>query len=145
MISERRALALAALSIIMAVGWVLVGVSAGDTVGDLRFLNGGGVRGEGPINEHYRAVTYDGSGKAEKGHDPLSKRIFRRNKTSGPIPPIWFIAGFIGAGTAGIFLIAALVSKMIDRVAKLRNGPPLSLPKPRHQAQHRVCEPRHLP
>lgn len=62
---------------------------------------------------------------AESGEscDPLCKRILRREKTFGPMPPLWFVAG-ISAVVLAVVLVGGFASYLlIGWITKPRNGP----------------------
>lgn len=52
-------------------------------------------------------------------HNPLCKRILRRNKTGGPIPPLWLIGVVIGL----MVLFALLLFLAIGCLVKFGNTP----------------------
>ena len=51
---------------------------------------------------------------SEGCHDPLCKRILRRNQTSGPVPPLWFIGIFIVCGVIFALVSTYAVPKIIE-------------------------------
>lgn len=51
---------------------------------------------------------------SEDCHDPLCKRVLRRNQTPGPPPPLWFIVVFVGAGVAIALTVTCALHKAAE-------------------------------
>lgn len=67
--------------------------------------------------------THSSASDGGESCDPLCKRILRREKTLGPIPPLWFLAVACG-GIALVVLFGGFASYLlIGWITKPRNGP----------------------